>query len=50
VISGRAQSVERLHTLMDQLGTAPEQWLQTFMSEATQEPVTTQGMTAIPTT
>ncbi len=48
VISGRAQSVERIHTLMDQLGAAPEQWLPTFMAEATQDPVTLQDMTAIP--
>jgi type IV secretion system protein VirB4 len=36
VISGRARSVDRLHTLMDELGPAPEQWLSTFMSESTQ--------------
>jgi type IV secretion system protein VirB4 len=36
VISGRAQSVDRLHTLMDELGPAPEQWLPAFMSESTQ--------------
>ncbi|HTC43806.1 MAG TPA: VirB4 family type IV secretion/conjugal transfer ATPase [Steroidobacteraceae bacterium] len=36
VISGRAQSVDRMHTLIEQLGADPEQWLPTFMSEATQ--------------
>ncbi|MGC1457389.1 MAG: VirB4 family type IV secretion/conjugal transfer ATPase [Steroidobacteraceae bacterium] len=35
VISGRARSVERLHTLMERLGSDPEQWLPTFMAEAT---------------
>jgi type IV secretion system protein VirB4 len=35
VISGRARSVERLHTLIDQLGSEPEHWLPTFMAEAT---------------
>jgi type IV secretion system protein VirB4 len=34
VISGRAQSVERLHTLMAELGPAPEQWLAAFMNES----------------
>jgi len=36
VISGRAQSVERLHTLMDELGPTPERWLGAFMNESTQ--------------
>jgi type IV secretory pathway VirB4 component len=36
VISGRAESVERLRALMARLGPAPEQWLTEFMNEATQ--------------
>jgi type IV secretion system protein VirB4 len=36
VISGRAHSVQRLHALMTELGSAPEQWLPTFMNESTQ--------------
>jgi len=36
VISGRAQSVHRLHELIAQLGPAPEQWLATFMKERPQ--------------
>jgi type IV secretion system protein VirB4 len=35
VISGRARSVERLHSLLEQLGPEPELWLPTFMAEAT---------------
>jgi len=35
VISGRARSVERVHTLIDHLGSEPEHWLPTFMAEAT---------------
>jgi type IV secretion system protein VirB4 len=35
VISGRAQSVDRLHALMGELGPAPEQWLSSFMAEST---------------
>jgi type IV secretion system protein VirB4 len=38
VISGRAQSVERLHSLMEELGPAPEQWLPAFMDESTLSP------------
>jgi type IV secretion system protein VirB4 len=34
VISGRAHSVERLHTLIEQLGPEPEHWLPIFMAEA----------------
>ncbi len=34
VISGRARSVERLHTLIDRLGADPQQWLPTFMAES----------------
>jgi type IV secretion system protein VirB4 len=34
VISGRAQSLDRLHALMDELGSAPEQWLDAFMNES----------------
>jgi type IV secretion system protein VirB4 len=33
VISGRAQSVERLHTLIEQLGPDPQHWLPTFMNK-----------------
>ena len=36
VISGRAQSVERLHALMAQHGAEPDQWLPVFMTEAAQ--------------
>ena len=32
VISGRARSVERLHTLIEQLGPDPQHWLPTFMT------------------
>ncbi len=32
VISGRAQSVERLHTLIEQLGPDPQHWLPIFMT------------------
>ncbi len=35
VISGRASSVERLHTLIDRLGPDPVHWLPTFMAQAT---------------
>jgi type IV secretion system protein VirB4 len=35
VISGRARSVERLHTLIERLGAEPHQWLPTFMAQAT---------------
>ncbi len=38
IISGRAQSVERLHSLMEELGPAPEQWLPAFMDESTLSP------------
>jgi type IV secretion system protein VirB4 len=38
VISGRAQSLERLYTLMDELGPAPEQWLPAFMNESNPSP------------
>jgi type IV secretion system protein VirB4 len=34
VISGRAHTVDRLHTLMAELGSAPEQWLPVFMAES----------------
>ena len=34
VISGRAQSVERLHALMAELGPEPQQWLPSFLREA----------------
>ena len=34
VISGRARSVERLHELIERLGSAPAQWLSAFMAEA----------------
>jgi type IV secretion system protein VirB4 len=34
VISGRAQSVERLHVLIEKLGPDPAQWLPDFMAEA----------------
>ena len=34
VISGRAQSVERLHALMEELGPEPQQWLPSFLREA----------------
>jgi type IV secretion system protein VirB4 len=33
VISGRAQSVERLHSLIERYGADPAQWLPIFMSE-----------------
>jgi type IV secretion system protein VirB4 len=35
VISGRARSVERLHTLIDRVGDDPQYWLPLFMAEAT---------------
>jgi type IV secretion system protein VirB4 len=35
VISGRAQSVDRMQALIEQLGADPAQWLPSFMSEAT---------------
>ncbi|HTV80785.1 MAG TPA: VirB4 family type IV secretion/conjugal transfer ATPase [Steroidobacteraceae bacterium] len=36
VISGRAQTVHRLHVLMAELGTAPERWLPALMNESAQ--------------
>jgi type IV secretion system protein VirB4 len=47
VISGRAQSVDRLHTLIDQLGSDPERWLPTFMAEAAERPETMQRNASI---
>ncbi len=34
VLSGRATSIERLQRLIERLGPAPDQWLETFMAEA----------------
>jgi type IV secretion system protein VirB4 len=34
VISGRAAAIDRMHVLIEQFGTKPEQWLPSFMQDA----------------